>query len=340
MKHQTFLKAVLCCSLLALVVLSAQVQAQPSQFRGRGLYGDWRIKVDYDGRQFESILSFSRDREGNQTGQWISFMGLTDLKDLSYEDGKLSFAMERRNREGGTNTMKFAGTIEDGKLAGTLTSDVGENKVEGARIPRMPRAAGTWEMNYKIGDREITSTLVLKVDKEGNLTGEWKSSMGEHAISDVKYERGTLTFKRTSKFQDRQFESTFEGTIDRQTGVLSGTFKSDRGEIPVEGKRLGAALIGDWKLELTSDRGTRPQRLVVYPDMSGLFGAIPVKKINFEDGKVDFILVLQFGDQSFEMTFAGKLEDSKLTGELTSSRGSQKVTGTKVVRTFRRRNTQ
>jgi hypothetical protein len=78
----------------------------------------------------------------------------------------------------------------------------------------------------------------------------------------------------------------------------------------------------------------------VYPDMSGLFGAIAVKKINFEDGKVDFILVLQFGDQSFEMTFAGKLEDSKLTGELTSSRGSQKVTGTKVVRTFRRRNTQ
>jgi hypothetical protein len=51
MKHQTFLKAVLCCSLLALVVLSAQVQAQPSQFRGRGLYGDWKIKVDYNGNR-------------------------------------------------------------------------------------------------------------------------------------------------------------------------------------------------------------------------------------------------------------------------------------------------
>jgi hypothetical protein len=40
------------------------------------------------------------------------------------------------------------------------------------------------------------------------------------------------------------------------------------------------------------------------------------------------------------MKFEGKLADSKLTGELTSDRGSQKVTGTKVVRTFTRRSTQ
>jgi hypothetical protein len=53
---------------------------------------------------------------------------------------------------------------------------------------------------------------------------------------------------------------------------------------------------------------------------------------------VDFLMVMEFGDQSFEMRFNGKLEDSKLTGELTTSRGSQKITGTKVVRTGGRRN--
>jgi hypothetical protein len=42
------------------------------------------------------------------------------------------------------------------------------------------------------------------------------------------------------------------------------------------------------------------------------------------------------------MSFEGKLEGSKLTGELTddfgwSERGSQKIKGTKVIRTFRRR---
>ena len=88
---------------------------------------------------------------------------------------------------------------------------------------------------------------------------------------------------------------------------------------------------------MTSERGSSEQRLRVDPDMSGLYGAIPIKKINLKGDQVDFLTVLEFGDQSYEIRFEGKLEDSKLTGELTTSRGSQKIKGTKVIRTFRRR---
>lgn len=116
--------------------------------------------------------------------------------------------------------------------------------------------------------------------------------------------------------------------------------KSERGEITVEGKLVGAPIIGTWNLEVASERGSRKQRLLVNPDMSGLYGAIPIKKINLENDQVDFLTVLKFGDQSFEITFVGKLEDAKLTGEITTSRGSQKITGTKVIRTFRRRSTE
>jgi hypothetical protein len=73
--------------------------------------------------------------------------------------------------------------------------------------------------------------------------------------------------------------------------------------------------------------------------MSALYGSMLLKKVNFEDGKVGFKLVMEFGDRKFESSFEGKIQDSKLTGELTSSRGTRKVTGTKVVRTFRRRST-
>jgi hypothetical protein len=73
--------------------------------------------------------------------------------------------------------------------------------------------------------------------------------------------------------------------------------------------------------------------------MSGLYGAIPIKKINLENDQVDFLTVLKYGDQSFEIRFEGKIEDSKLKGEMTTSRGSQKITGTKVIRTYRRRST-
>lgn len=337
MKRQTFLKAVLYCSLMVLIMLSVQVRAQSSSSRGRGLYGDWLVKVDYDGRQFESILSFSRDSEGNQTGSWISFMGLSELKDIKYEEGQLSFAWSRRSREGETSTSNFKGKIEEGKLSGTLSSDRGEFKLQGERSPRVSRAVGSWAMKYNMGDREITSTLVIKADKEGNLTAQWQGRRSKSEITDLQYERGKLTFKRKSTYQDTQRESAFEGTVQGDT--LSGVMKSERGEIKVEGKLIGGSLIGTWNLETTSERGTRNQRLRVNPDMSGLYGAIPIKNINLEGNQVSFKIVLEFGEQKFEMSFAGKLEDSKLTGELTSERGSQKIKGTKVVRTFRRRST-
>ena len=337
MKRQTFVKAVLCCTLMVMVVLSVQVRAQPSSFRGRGLYGDWLVKVDYDGRQFESILSFSRDREGNQTGNWISFMGLSELKDIKYEEGKISFSRESRTRDGETRTSNFKGTIEDGKISGTWSSSRGDYKLEGKRAPRMPRAVGSWALTLKMGEREFTSTLVVKVDKEGNPIGQWQSRRGESKVTDMQYERGKLTFKRTSTYQDRKRESTFEGTVRGDT--LSGVMKSERGEITVEGKLIGASLIGTWNLEVTSDRGSRKQRLRVNPDMSGLYGAITIKKVELEGEKVSFKIVLEFGEQKFEMNFAGKIEDSKLTGEMTTDRGSQKITGTKVIRTFRRRGT-
>jgi hypothetical protein len=343
MRKQTFNKAVLYCSLMIVVVLSAQVIAQPSSsrgFRGRGIYGDWQVKVQFGERQMESILSFSRNQEGQYTGQWISFWGVNDLKDVKFEDNKLSFVQVIRF---GDNefTQNFTGTVEDGKLTGVLSSDRGESKLEGQRSPRMPRGVGNWELKYKFGDREITSTLAIKANKEGELTGEWQSRRGESKISDLQFDRRErkLTFKRVSKFQDRQFESTFEGTIGRDN-TLTGVIKSDRGEVQVEGKLIGAPLIGTWNLDIESERGPRKQRLRVNPDMSALYGSTLIKKINFDGDKVSFKYTLTFGDQEFETSFAGKLAESKLTGEFTNPRGTQKVTGTKVVRTFRRRNTQ
>ena len=117
-------------------------------------------------------------------------------------------------------------------------------------------------------------------------------------------------------------------------------FKSERGEITAEGKRIGAAVIGTWNLEVTTERGNRKQRLIVNPDMSGMYGAIPIEKVELADNKVSFKTVLKFGDREFEMSFEGKLEESKLTGELTTSRGTQKVTGVKVVRRSRRGRTR
>ena len=326
--------------LLFSLVIVASAAAQPGQ-SGRParwrLYGDWQVKVDFGERQMNAIVAMSRDSEGNLTAQWISPWGMSDLKDVKFEEDKLSFVQIVRFGDN-EYTSNFSGAIEEGALTGVLAGDRGDFKVQGQRAPRTSRAVGSWEMKFTIGERDVTTTLVVTSKEEGELAAEWQSQWGEHEVTDVAYERGNLTFKRMSKFQDREFESSFEGTIRGDT--LSGTMKSEMGETAVEGQRINAALIGTWNLEVVSPQwGTTKQRLRVNPDMTGLYGTIPVKKVNLEDGQVSFLMVVEFGDQTFEMNFAGKLAESKLTGEMKTSRGTQKITGTKVIRPSRRRST-
>lgn len=320
---------------LALVMLAVDVGAQSSRSRGRGIWGDWKVKMEFDGRSFESILSFTRDRESNSwKGVWISYWGVGELKNVQYQEGKLSFVRERRNREGETQTSKFEGRIEDGKLSGTLSGERGERQIEGERAPRVHRATGSWEVKFKVGEREITNTLVVKAGQERQLLVDWQSDRVEHKISDVTYERGKLSFKSHAKMGDREWDSTFEGTL--QGNNLSGTLKSDRGEVALEGTRIGAPVIGTWDLEVSGEWGTRKQRLRIHPDLSALFGSLPVEKVELKDGQLSFKVVLEFGEQKFEMEVKGKVEESKFAGEMVTSRGTAKITGTKVVRAPRR----
>ncbi|MFB0555836.1 MAG: hypothetical protein ACETWQ_21230 [Phycisphaerae bacterium] len=187
-------------------------------------------------------------------------------------------------------------------------------------------------MKIKAGEREFTGTLTITADKEGNLSGTWKSSRGESKVSDLKYEDRKLTFKRLIQRENNQMEMAFEGTVGYTS--LEGVFKSDGGEAAAEGTRVGASLIVTWNLDIESERGARKQRLRVNADMSALYGPTLIKKISLDGDKVSFKYVLQFGDQEYETSFKGKISESKLTGELKTSRGTSKVTGTR--RSFRR----
>lgn len=339
MKGQTFLKAILL--MVVLTILSAPALAQPpatGQRRGMFLYGDWNLKTTVNEMEMDSILSFSRNEEGEMVAHVIGFWGVLEVQDLKYEEGKLGYVQVYRFGDN-ENRSTFEGKIEDGKLIGAISSDMGEWQVTGQRAPRIPRVAGNWAMKLKIGEREFDSTLIAKLDKEGELTGEWKSEYGEHEVTEITYDRGDVTIKRKSKMGDREWESTLEGQIDWQSDTLTGTIKTEMGDLTVEGRRIGGEIIGTWNVEsIAEERPPMKQRLVVNRDMTGLYGATPIEKVNFEDGKVTFKIVLQFGENPFEMNFAGKIdEEGKLTGEMTTSRGTSKITGKKAPSIFRRR---
>ena len=298
--------------------------------RGRGMFGDWLVKSEFNGRTMEWILAFGRDAEGNPTAQWISFMGVSDLKDVKFEDGKLSFTQSRRNREGQEITSTFKGTVTDGKLTGTMTGGRGDFQLTGQRAPRPPRGVGSYQMKLTMGEREFTPTLVITADKEGTLKGQWKSELGELDLSDLQYNRGTLTFTLKSTDPQRQWETKFEGTL--RGNEVMGKFTSDRGEVETTGTRIGTEAIGTWNLVATGERGERKQRLRINSDMSALYGSMAVEKVDLKDGQVSFKITRTFGDRTFEMNFSGKIQENKLTGEMTTSMGSQKITGEKVVR--------
>ncbi len=327
MERRAILKVALIGLLVVSFVLPMQASAQSRSGRGRGgLYGDWQVKRKYREWEFDTILTFSRDQEGQYTGQWISGFALTELQDVKFEDNKLSFT-EVTNYGGQERTSKFTGAIEQGELSGLLIGDESETEIKGKRAARPSRLVGSWEMKTQIGENERPGTLTITADKEGNLSGMWKSSRGEGKLSDVKYADRKLTFTRVIQRDSGEMVITFEGTLGYTS--LEGVFKSDRGEAPTEGTRVGAALIGTWNLDIASERGARKQRLRVNSDMSALYGSTVIKKVNFDGDKVSFKYVMTFRDQDYETSFEGKIADSKLTGEVKTARGTSKVTGAK-----------
>jgi hypothetical protein len=327
MKVLSSLKTV--CLLAAILFLMFSSQASAGQQK-RGIAGDWEIKMDFNGQEVTSILLFSQDKEGKISGKWIAFWGVNKLNNLKYEENKLSFAQVSRFGDNEI-TSNFSGAIKRGKLTGTLSNDRGDFEVEGKRLRRIPMVMGSWDMKFKVGERDITTMLIVKADESGKPAAQWQSQWGEHQITDVTFKKGKLTFQRKSKFQDQEFESTFEGTL--KAHKLSGVIKSERDDITAEGTRVGAVLVGQWELEISSDSGSRKQLLRVNPDLSAMLGPIAVKKVNLDDNEVTFKTELEFGDQKYDISFAGNLDGRKLNGELTSSRGSQQVTGKKIRRT-------
>ena len=94
MKQFAFHKTVGFLALMVIVALTIPASAGAAR---KGIQGDWQITMDFDGRQTESILSFSMDKEGKLTGQSIGF-SVSELKDVKYEGSQLRHRLTLQRR--------------------------------------------------------------------------------------------------------------------------------------------------------------------------------------------------------------------------------------------------
>ena len=306
-----------CCGALAPASLVAQAD----------ITGEWELKMDRNGRESFATLAIAKKADGALAGKWSS----NELSDVKFDGQKLTFA--RTMRFGDQSfTLNYEGTVKDGVLTGTLSSERGSFPASGGRKKARNPAIGRWDVRFKIEDRDIEGALAISEATGGSLDAKWTSSTGEHTVSSVKFDAGKLTFARKSKIGEREFESTYEGTIkgDKLEGAIKGQF----GEIPANGDRFGAALIGSWELTSSSDRGPRTSLLHVFGDLTGRYesfgGEIPFKDLKLEGEQVSFSIEAGFGDQVSTVSFKGKLDGKTLKGEVTSTRGTREVTGKKL----------
>ena len=310
--------------LMLLLAFAGPVSLLPA---AEDITGQWEMTMDFGGRPSFATLSIAKSTDGAFTGKW----GGGELTNVKFDGQKLTFT---RAIKFGDNefTMTYAGTLKDGKITGAFSTDNGEFNANGARKKPIPPAVGQWDMQYKIGDRDVTGRLTLSQKPDGSLEGKWTSQRGESTISNVKSQAGKLTFDRTSSFNGNEFKSSFDGAL--QGDKLTGVFKSERGEMPVTGQRFGAALIGNWDLTVTSERGTFPGRLVIYPDLTGRYelfgGEIPMKTLKFEGNQLTYTVEVGFGDQVSEIGFKGTVDGKSLKGQSTSTWGTADITGKKA----------
>lgn len=289
--------------------------------------GDWEMTMEFNENKAFATLSITKNPDGSYSGMW----GGSKLTNVKLDGQKLTFDRTIRFGEN-ESTMSYAGTVQDGKLTGQWSSDRGEFPANGVQMKPKSPAAGVWDLQYTVGDRDVTAKMVISEKPDGTLEGKYTSQLGESAMSNVKFQDGKLTFDRTAKFNDNEFKMTFAGTI--QDSKLTGEFKTEMGEVQVAGTRVGGALIGKWLLTSVSERGTRTLLMTINPDLTGryefFFSEIPIKDLKLEGNQVTFALESSFGDQTFRTDFKGTLQDGTLKGQMTSERGTSEITGKKL----------
>jgi hypothetical protein len=182
--------------LLAAVLLTLMTGV-PQALAAEDITGEWEVTMDFGGQPSYATLTIAKNPDGTLAGKW----GSSPLSNVKFDGQKLTFV--RTVRFGDNEfTMDYSGTVTDGKITGTMSSDRGDMPANAVKKKPLSPAVGVWDLKYTVGDRDVTARLTVSQKPDGTLDGKWVSQMGESVVSNVKFQDGKLTFDRTVKFND------------------------------------------------------------------------------------------------------------------------------------------
>ena len=173
-------------SVEVIVLSCVLLLGSPSLVWAESITGIWEMTMEFGGRPSYATLSISRKADGTLTGKW----GSSALADVKFENGKLTFV--RTIRFGDQEfTMDYSGTLKEGKITGTMSSDRGEFAVNGARRkPKLP-VLGQWDIRFNVGDRDIIAKLIRTHESTSDAMVELPVEQNQEQPPS-----GTLYYKR------------------------------------------------------------------------------------------------------------------------------------------------
>jgi hypothetical protein len=114
--------------LVAALVAPATLPAQDM----KDFLGEWESTIETERGTFTTTYSFWMDGDvlkGGLSGR----MGETEIDEVTYMDGKISFSITR-SRQGNEMTLTYSAKIVDGTMQGTMTTPRGEREFTATRV--------------------------------------------------------------------------------------------------------------------------------------------------------------------------------------------------------------
>lgn len=319
--------------------------------------GTWDVELDIQGNKVPSKLMIV-EKDGALGGTWSGSRGEAELKDVKYEEGKLTFSRSV-NFQGQEFDMTFNGKVEGDKISGEFDTQMGPLAMTGTRggaeaaggegAEEMPTGEvnlpGSWHMVVEVQDGSTSEGDLVVKEEGGKLTATWTTDLGTANFPEVKLDGNKVAFAADVDFGGTMVPLKFDGITggDKIKGTVSLSFDGQEMAMPVTGTRgEGAAvemltgpvnLPGKWEVEATLPDGNTSMADFVIEEKEGKLvgklmteiGEAVIDGIVVEGNKISYKGAIDMGGVEAPIEFIGSTGGDKMVGDFKLSMEGQEM---------------
>lgn len=203
--------------------------------------GEWDFKNQMPARDVQAFMTITRNEEGKLAGTLLVPFIESELSDITFENGTLKFA-QTYNSDGREVKVMYEGKVEGTNITGRTYGRFGELPLEGT-LQGQPQSdadavIGKWHIIISIPAIDAVDKFIITKNGDGTLAGKWTGRIGEHTITNLKFEGGRMTFIREIKIGVLKFESRFTGVVD--SDQIVGIFSNEQGDRAANATRVSS----------------------------------------------------------------------------------------------------